>query len=101
LPLFFFFLCVFCSVFFFCFCYLPLFLCSALLVAVERKSTGGASGLKVAGGGSSSSPFYSSPGFLSLGSVLFLFSLSGSAALAALMVAEWRCLMVVAEWLCS
>jgi len=53
----------FCSVVFFCFCYLPLFLCSALLVAVERKSNGGAAGLKVAGGGSSSSPLLLLPWF--------------------------------------
>ena len=63
-PLFFFFPCVFCSVvFFFCFCYLPLFLCSALLVAMERKSNGGAAGLKVADGGSSSSPLLLLPWF--------------------------------------
>jgi len=48
---------------FFCFCYLPLFLCSALLVAVERKSNGGAAGLKVAGDGSSSSPLLLLPWF--------------------------------------
>jgi len=58
---------------FFCFCYLPLFLCSALLVAVERKSNGGASGLKVAGDGSSSSP-PSTPPLVFFLSVLFCFS---------------------------
>jgi len=77
-----------CAVFFLCFLFslstrflLPFSLTVAQGGGEERIGGGSRRALRVLGCccGSSSSRFYSSPGFLSLGSVLFLFSLSGSA----------------------
>jgi len=111
-----------CAVFFLCFSFslstrflLPFLLTVAEGGGEERTGGGSRRALRVLGCccGSSSSRFYSSHGFLSLGSVLFLFSLSGSASvgsadgggmvglLVVVVVVKWRCWMVVAEGHCG
>jgi len=101
-PFFFFFLCVFCSVIFF------LFLLSSSVSLLG--ATGGCGEEEQrwrfqAECGRRWFFFFppSTPPLVFFFSVLFCFSSPSLVllALAALMVAEWRCWMVVAEWLCS
>jgi hypothetical protein len=103
LPLFFFFPCVFCSVVFFF-----LFLLSSSVSLLG--ATGGCREEEQrwrcrAEGGRRWFFFFppSTPPLVFFLSVMFCFSSPSLVllALAALVVAEWRCWMVVAEWLCS